>query len=464
MTKAAHPVTGLHLVRYGTAADQKYLLGDFLKTYDQLIINANMVAHMRSALSSFISQRAKKSYFIDPQTHAFQHDTTHLASSSKYSVGEIKRSIKALLKAYGEPVETRVGQKQESIIPQDFKNPTVRLGFCRRVLKFQCDAIIKEVTESDSAKYFQYLKKKGMNVGTDHRPALLVAPYFYMEANTVSHWLPVNLDLVRDSLGIAEDLGIPLATQIVFSQDLLLNQSLVQRLIASYTEPELMPSVYLIWVDSFSEQEASENLLRSLITLLKGLGASAPVVNLYGGFFSVALNRCKVVPKLIGVSHSLEYGEHRAVVPIGGGVPVAKFYLPALHARLPFRVALRAVRALGGFNGAQEFRAQVCDCAECKQVIRDPETDFAEYGRTKAVQFSRKSQAVVMEYPLPETKDHSVKHYMWCKAKEYNAPISLNVLLRELEQAEKRLSRVVGFENSVHCQNWRNVLAGLTSE
>ncbi len=48
-----------HLIRYGIAADQKYLLGEFLDTYDQLVINAAMVAHQPSALAMLITQRAK---------------------------------------------------------------------------------------------------------------------------------------------------------------------------------------------------------------------------------------------------------------------------------------------------------------------------------------------------------------------------------------------------------------------
>ena len=40
------PVAGFHLVRYGIAADQRFLLGDLLDTYDQLVINATIVAHM----------------------------------------------------------------------------------------------------------------------------------------------------------------------------------------------------------------------------------------------------------------------------------------------------------------------------------------------------------------------------------------------------------------------------------
>lgn len=93
--RSPNPINGLHLVRYGTPADQKFLLGEFVKTYDQLVINANMVAHAPAALASFLLQRAKnKPYFIDPQTHAFQHDITLLESDSPAKEGELRRSVK----------------------------------------------------------------------------------------------------------------------------------------------------------------------------------------------------------------------------------------------------------------------------------------------------------------------------------------------------------------------------------
>lgn len=83
---------GQHWVRYGIAADQQYLLHDFHSTYDCLIINGNMFAHTPSALSQFITQKAKKPYILDPQTHSLAFDIDYLLSTGKKSEGEIKRS------------------------------------------------------------------------------------------------------------------------------------------------------------------------------------------------------------------------------------------------------------------------------------------------------------------------------------------------------------------------------------
>src|ERR1035441_3878185 len=97
-------IAGLHLVRFGTAADQGYFLDDFAATYNQIVVNANMIAHMPAAMATFLGVRAKKPFFIDPQTVAFQHEVDHLLSTSKKSAGEIKRSWRRIIERYGDPI------------------------------------------------------------------------------------------------------------------------------------------------------------------------------------------------------------------------------------------------------------------------------------------------------------------------------------------------------------------------
>ena len=455
------PIAGPHVVRYGTAADQKFLLDEFLDSYDELVINATMVAHMPAALASFLMTRAlNKPYFIDPQTHGFQHDVTHLESSSESRAGEIKRSVQKLLDAYGEPVKTVVGERHESLVPSDLLDHPRRLaGFCQRVVRFQEEAITGEADASDSSKYYDYLKKKGKLAVGGFGPSVAVAPYFYMTAETVDDWLKVNTACAAHCKDLRTQ--APLAVQVVIASELLTDRDQRSKLIREYTSSKVAPDLFLVWIDDFVEQEASEAELRGFVSLILGLGKVAPVVNLYGGFLSVALSYCGVLEALVGVAHGLEYGESRGVVPIGGGVPVAKFYFPPLHMRLPSRQAVRAVRAVGGMASADEFHDKVCDCAECRKVIvKDPPKDFAEYGRTKPVAFTRRGIPTVMEYPLPETRNHSVRHYMWCKAKEYRDRRSLREVIKELSEARK-LGRVPGLETVSHCRVWERVLTPL---
>ena len=438
---------GPHVLRYGTPKDQKYLLGDFLKTYDQLVINATMVAHMPGAIASFVIQRAKKPYFIDPQTHAFQHDVAHLESTSERSKGEIKRSVKRLLKRYGEPVEKIVDEERRFVLPEDFSDEKLRRDFVWRVVDYQLNALSEQAQSSEDSKYYQFLKDKGIVGSTEFRPIFVVAPYFCMESNTLDKWIELNLSFAKDTKEIAFKKDVPLAVQIVISQKLLLNPRQIETLVEKYSGLEA--DAFLIWVDSFSEQESSEEALDALVELANGLRTKAPVVNLYSGFFSALLVHIGI---LAGATHSLEYGEKRPVVPVGGGIPVAKFYVPALHTRLAFRTAVRAVRSLGGFDSTEAFHENVCDCKRCREVVsKDPDQDFLAYGRTK-VKGGR-------QYPVRETVENSVRHYMWSKANEFAQGLNVQQVLGDLKSAANNLRKGVGVENTEHCRIWSDVLS-----
>src|SRR5213082_2870475 len=125
-------IAGLHLVRFGTAADQAYLLDDFAPTFDQLVINANTIAHMPAAMATFLAVRSQKPFFIDPQTHAFQHESDHLLSTSKKSLGQIKRSWQNLIDRYNDPLARVLQDGARPVLPEDFNDEQECRGFSER--------------------------------------------------------------------------------------------------------------------------------------------------------------------------------------------------------------------------------------------------------------------------------------------------------------------------------------------
>ncbi len=439
-----------HTVRYGTPADQKYLIGELLDTYDQIVINANIVAHMPDALAVFIIQHARnKPYFIDPQTHAFQHDVSFLESKT----GKLKRSIDNLLEAYKEPVLSVIKKNRRPLLPKDLRDQAIRDSFCKNVIDFQLAAINNRAQASDAAKYYKYAQK-GKTLGPAHfQPSLIVAPYFCMGGNTFKQWIELNIQCAKYTMGAS---AAPVAVQIVIRKDILSDSGILDDVIKEYRT--ISPSYFLIWIDGFSEHDASENDLDAYIDLLQKLGDKTKLIVLYGSFFSIALKRCNIVPNLAGVVHGLEYGESRDVVPVGGGIPIAKYYHPTMHKRLPFREALRVIRKERAMNSIEDFYSKVCDCPECKKVIKvDPDIDFANYGRTHPISFMRRNQPIAVEYPLPETKDHCVRHYMWCKEREYKKSVGLDQIVDDLRYARKQQS-LLGLDSVSYAWTWEEML------
>jgi hypothetical protein len=463
---AAAPITGLHLIRFGTAADQEYFLNDWLGTYDQIVVNANMVAHMPAALSTFLAFRTQKPYFVDPQTHAFQHEVEHLMSDAKDEAQKtkLKRSWQTLVNAYGSPIVNVVGgDNPRPLLPDDLNDAALRKKFCERVLLFQKDRISTEATTGENAEYVQFYAAEEQKNPGQFPPTLLIAPYFYLAYQFFDEWLEVNLHCLTASRAVVTEAKItePLAAEIVIARETLSSPKRLNELIKAYSEHASQPDVFLLWIDSFVEQEASTDELRALVKLVDGLSATGkPVANLYGGYFSVASARFGALQgKLQGVCHGLEYGESKPVVPISGGVPVAKFYLPALHARLNTRVAVRTIRALKGFASPTEFFRVVCDCVECRNVIKgNPEKDFGAFTEAKASTFWRSGQRVAMEFPTAKASDLCAKHYLLCKHREYTEAKDLGALCAELGATFAVLKEPIGLEYAGHAAIWPVVL------
>jgi hypothetical protein len=326
-------------------------------------------------------------------------------------------------------------------------------AFCENVLKFQQTQISGAAQTKDSAKYIKYAAEKKGSKRSKWEPSVKVAPYFYVTPSTMD-WLDVNIKSAK----IARELtpGDLLAVQIVTSQDILTDEDYRKEIIDRYTE--LQPNIFLLWIDQFSEHDAPETHLTSYIDLLEKLGKKAKVVNLYGGYLSIALMKCGISQNLAGVAHGIGYGEDRGVLPVGGGIPYAKFYYPILHKRLLFRDAVRVVRALGGFIDAGSYFKIVCDCAECQVVIKDnPIRDFDKYGVTKPVSYMRSLTPIVIDFPIPETKRHCTRHFMFSKKREHDADITKKALLEELKVG-KRLERTLGLDSVSHCSVWEKVV------
>ena len=466
MAETANSIAGIagqHWVRYGTAADQCYLLDKFKETYDQIVINGNMVAHMASALSQFITQRAQKPFVIDPQTHAFAHDLDHLRSRSKSSEGEIKRSWKKLIDQYGDPLSSVLIKEKRPLDPSDFSSDSDRKIFTEKVLLFQKDAITREIEEGEDREYLEFLEEEMGVSALVYPPQLLIAPYFFIDGPLASQWLDKNLEFLKNSRVILteQNVDIPLAAQIVISQEILSNKTRRDEIIERYTEQK--PDVILLWIDQFSEHKASESELQNYIELLKGFGnESIPTVNLYGSFFSVALMRFSETLNgaLSAVCHGLEYGETRSVIPLGCEIPVAKFYSRKLHHRLPPRVAYREMSESEGLDSGDDFHEKICGCPSCKDVIvGDPKTDLIAYFETKESSFWRARRRISMSFPTGTASENCTKHYMWCKAWEYHElNITIEDLNKQLSKVDARLRKPLGVEYAGHRLVWSNVL------
>ncbi len=433
-----------HWMMFGTFAEQRYFVYPSMDTYKGVIINANMAAYAPEGISSFILEKtANQTYLIDPQTHAFQHDPVSVQNAE----GEIKKSIGQLAEAYGDWVVELAGKSP--LLPEMLDDAGRHSELVNRCLEFQKTRVSERMENSENLKY--------MDEPTSLEPYALVAPYFYMQEATIHRWLPKNVRSVE--LALTAQTERPIFGSIVISQGLLSDEH-IKRIHEAFEGIEL--DGFLIWVDKLDEGTAGKKELEGLLELARGLklgphGKDREIINLHGGYFSVlATGNALDDPVFTGVSHGPEFGEYRPIVPVGGGIPIARYYVPALHLRVRYREAVEMLKKKGYLESREKFLEHVCDCAECRTT-----KDFTLFGVSKAKLVKRGAGLARMEYPTSETKLRCLQHYLQRKAIEYKYVLtaSREQILRDLATGRTEYEDRIGLDGVAHLQMWQDVLS-----
>jgi hypothetical protein len=436
-----------HWMTFATFAEQDYFSYPKKDTYDGIVVNANMVAHAPDGLAAFLLEKTDgRPYIIDPVTHAFQHDP----SAVKNSEGKVRKSIRTLSEKYGGAVSNHVGARP--VTADDFPTATLR-EFVVNCLGFQRDALSVPMEGAPANKYLGQSAEQC-------QPQALVAPYFYLDEACFDQWLPVNI--ASAAIAVENARNAQILAAVVLSKSVLNNPAALARVVEQYTA--LPVSGYLVWVDELDEHSAGSILLKQLRHLGLSLraGGTRSVLSLHGGYFSILAGSDAGGGAFSGVAHGPEFGEVRAVVPVGGGIPIPRYYIPELHRRVKYREALQLFASEGWLEDAASFHAAVCECTECLATIAGNPKNFVKFGESTAVTVRRKSGFVRLDYPTPEAKEHCLKHYLQRKDREYKAASSQSaaVLRDDLKSGHAKYKALLGAEEVSHLEIWRRIFAG----
>lgn len=442
------------MIRYGIHSEQKYFK-EFHNRFDIIVFNANMIAYTPSAIASFISKKmmkggTTKKFIIDPITHAFQHNPDMLLTQKKDGSIGIKKSIEKMLNYYGSPIQEAV-ENGESITPEDFEDKEHNEEFCRRVISFQKDLIHDEVMKDKDSKYFKYLNIKSIS------PIVLIAPYFYMDQNTVDLWLNKNIEFVN----IAKELysNEKIFAQITLEKEILFNRNKIKNIINRYGNSDC--DGIFIWIDDFDEKRVNLDLLKSFIYIIMELNKNGKkVYNIYGSYLSIIMTSLFRSFRLSGVCHGPGYGEYREVVPVGGGLPIAKFYYPDIHKRLRFQEAVKIFHKYGYLDSVEEYFKNVCECPQCRNILNNNTDNFIEFGMTKVISFKRKGLIINRDFPTTSTKEICLKHYLYNKDREFKEikKIKKDYLISKFNEMYKKTNKLIGLSEVYYLKNWAKIL------
>jgi hypothetical protein len=455
----------IHLYHYNINAEQRSFLGDLRNLFDLVGFNGNIVSHTPAGVAGFVATVGKP-YFIDPQTHAFQHSTDKIKrdvsdrESGEPPRLEFKPSVEALATRHlGEPF-SEVIEQDEPLRPQRFfdnsgnPDPTVIRSLCQRSLGFQTDILYDSLGSDDQ----EFISRNEL------RPEFIVAPYFCLDSRSIDSWLRVN----EACYGITRELAD--SHEVYYS--LVLPQEVLQfersRIVQALRK--LRPEGILLWVDNQYEEDLSEDEIDHYVSLLRDLhGVTGKVINIHGGYMSILLCHADAGQILDGVGHSVNYGECRPIVPVGGGIPLAPFYLPPIHSRLKFADALGVIRDMDWFDTETKYRQKVCSCIQCNEMIQQTgsaEGAFALYGETYQREYIRRDGVLVRrDFPTADTKRIAARHYLFNKAKEFDnvSERNLEVLLNDLQVTFREISREHGYELIGHLKRWQSAVSRLLS-
>jgi len=428
---------------FGTFAQQDYFEYPSVGAYSGVLINANMAAHAPLGLATFLLEKTHNTiYMIDPLTHAFQHDPEMVCNGE----GQLKSSLKILADAYGGPVQEHAGITP--LLPKHFADDSIVRKFAQACLDFQSQHLCNKMVESDAAKY---LDDNEICVA----PYAFVVPYFYMSETTVRKWLPLNIKLAQVTASLRPE-GSKIFCSIVIDRGVLEARDTRTMLIEQYKSLDV--DGYLIWIDDFDEQKASLGELEALKNIGSGLrmGGLREVINTHGGYYSVLLASRLGNESLSGVAHGPEFGEYRGVVPVGGGIPIARYYVPALHSRIRYRDTLRIFRSKGWLDSPEAFHENVCGCTVCRETLRGDAANFALFGESESKQVRRRNGIVSIDFPTKRTKELCLKHYLQMKHREFEAASNADntILMQNLINGIKIYEDVIGLDGVAHLRRW----------
>ncbi len=438
-----------HWMMFGTFAEQRHFEYPARGTYQGVIINANMAAHAPAGLAAFLLEKtAGMRYIVDPLTHAFQHDPEVICNED----GEPKPAIRSLAEVYGDPIAKNVGKRP--VLPKHFDDDGVLKRFTENCIAFQRDHLRGYMEENDAAKY--------LDDGDCSPPYAVIAPYFYLTETTYTEWLPVLTRAVVHARAHVGD-GPKVFASIVVDQGVLVDESAREAIGKAFAEVAV--DGFVVWADNLDEQAASILELHGWLDLVQRLrkNKTREVINLHGGYFSIMAGGTLGNGRYFtGVTHGPEFGEFRGVVPVGGGIPIARYYIPRLHSRVRFRDALRILNEMDLLKDAKTFHDGVCKCDECKSVIDGDIANFTRFGEGAAKSVRRKHGIVRIEFPTGDTKLRCLRHYLQRKKLEYDAASTLDAakLLAELQDGVDRYKEAAGLEAVSHLRVWHRVLTG----
>ena len=420
----------IKILRYNTGTDKQVFI-KFKDSVTAVIFNATIVAYSSSAVADLVSVYENQ-YIIDPQTHIYQHPIDAIQTKNKDGKRVVKKSVLQYLDELPEILKTKYFSFGGELTPS-VMSPNIN-GLVTAVYDFETKYVDKYIKKKEYDKYLQFV-----NLGP--APRIVIAPYFMLKSSydksTVSEWMNLNRIAAEEFIELNNGL-YPVGIQIVADKEVLEKDAFIDEVMKTYDG--LNAEFAFIWIDEFNSIQASatqKKQFKKLLEVLTQIGLK-PIMA-YGGFDAILLCNSDLPFRMYGVAQSVGYGESRAITPVGGGLPVNKYYFPPLHNRLNMSDVIPILRQKGYFTSdkkaaAHQFYSHICSCRQCRSVIKDNIDNF--YAYNESIPFTIRN-SVTRNRPTTDANLISAMHFMYAKMDEWELveSSSLQQLLKVLLDA-----------------------------
>lgn len=410
----------LRILRYNTGTDKKAFV-KFKKDFDAVIFNSTIVAYSGASVADLVSMHKRK-YIIDPQTYIFQQEITAITKDNKRD-GSIKNSVLKYLLKLPEELSNIIIQQRRPLTFNEI-DACIEL-LVNDVFSFQTGFIDDHIAKKDYNKYLDFIQIKP-------EPFLIIAPYFMLKdtysQDEIDSWLELNRKSLKKTIEVKKEkeISYPIAAQLVLEKRLLISNNIIESIKSTYNFGDY--EYIFIWIDDFNCFDSDYNYktaFSSLISALNDIGKK-PIMA-YGGYESIILCSNDSPYKLYGVAQSVGYGEYRPIIPVGGGLPVNKYYFLPLHRRMKFNEASAILASQGYFSNskskkehAQDYFNYICNCEQCHEVIKQDINNFVKFNEAIPFEITTKSGVISRNRPTPEAELISSFHFLYCKVHEWN--------------------------------------------
>lgn len=330
-----------HLLAYGNSDQVSFRDPSVRVTFDYMTVPGTIASYYEDATAAFVLS-SDLQYFIDPRTPLFQGRIIEPRASHRTLAAWMGGSVASVLNDASGPVHFDVGLYSEGVL-DDVVTNVVR---AQREYGGRSGGVAQKMGRYRRL-LAEALGEEPEPVGANRAPSFILAPYFVAHHASDGWWLK-NEQIWAACSGMNSPSEISPVVAVMAAESL---GQLLDRV------PDNLSYARFFWVSGFDERSASTRDLRNVRDVVEQRAVGYQLVNLYGGFFSIALSTVG----LWGFNNGLGYSESRAwpELPATGAAPL-RYYIPRLHSFFPPRLAQLIMDVSGDYW---------CPCDVCQDRV-----------------------------------------------------------------------------------------------